>query len=257
MSAQEAFPKAKDFLARALSLDDRLAEAHNVQAMIANQYDWDWAATERSFKEAVSLNPSLAEGHVFYAWFLAAMGRFDEAISEATRAHELDPVSPFTDQICGIVYWMAGKNERARELFTRILEIYPNFARAHLLLALINAMESKTEEAIKEADKTISISDEALFREFQAQVYALIGLREKAREILDGLLSKKFKGYASPKQIGLVYYMLGEKDSGYQWMQKAYEARDVSLPMMNKWPTEKVAREDPRFIELLNRMKLP
>ena len=257
MPAQEAFPKAKDFLARALSLDEGLAEAHNVQAMIANQYDWDWAATERSFKEAVSLNPSLAEGHVFYAWFLAVMGRFDEAISEATRAHELDPVSPFTDQICGVVYWMAGKNDRARELFTRILEIYPNFARAHLLLALINAMESKTEEAVKEADRTISISDEALFREFQAQVYALVGLKEKSREIVNGLLSKKFKGYTSPKQIGLVYYMLGEKDSGYQWTQKAYEARDVSLPMMNKWPTENVAREDPRFIELLNRMKLP
>lgn len=85
----------------------------------------------------------------------------------------------------------------------------------------------------------------------------MAGLKEKAREILNGLLSKKFKGYASPKQIGLVYYMLGEKDSGYQWMQKAYEARDASLPMMNKWPTEEAAREDPRFMGLLNRMKLP
>ena len=83
--AQEAFPKAKEFLARALSLDDRLAEAHNVQALIANQYDWNWTATETSFMEAISLNPSLAEGHVFYAWFLATMGRFGEAISEATR----------------------------------------------------------------------------------------------------------------------------------------------------------------------------
>ena len=99
--AQEAFPKAKEFLARALSLDDRLAEAHNVQALIANQYDWNWTATETSFMEAISLNPSLAEGHVFYAWFLATMGRFGEAISEATRAYELDPVSPFTGTICG------------------------------------------------------------------------------------------------------------------------------------------------------------
>jgi adenylate cyclase len=257
MPAQEAFPKAKEFLGRALSLDEGLAEAHNVQALIANQYDWDWAATERSFKEAVSLNPSLAEGHVFYAWFLAAMGRFDEAISEATRAYELDPVSPFTGDVCGHINSMAGKNDIARDVYMRVLALHPNFARVHLGLALLNAMESRTEEAIKEADKMISISDEALFREFQAQVYALVGLKEKAREILNGLLSKKFKGYASPTQIGLTYYILGEKDSGYQWMQEAYEARDASLPMMNKWPTEKAAREDPRFIELLNRMKLP
>jgi adenylate cyclase len=255
-SSLEAFPKAKEFLARALSLDKGLAEAHNVRAMIANQYDWDWAATEGSFKEAISLNPSLAEGHVFYAWFLAAMGRLDEAISEAIRAHELDPVSPFTGVICGHVYWVAGKNDRARELFTRTLEIYPNFARAHWGLAVLNAMESRTEEAIKEADKMISISDEALFRELQAQVYALVGMKDKAREMLNGLLSKKFKGYASPTQIGLTYYILGEKDSGYQWIQKAYEVRDAFLPMMNKWPTENAAREDPRFIELLNRIKL-
>lgn len=51
--------------------------------------------------------------------------------------------------------------------------------------------------------------------------------------------------------------MFGEKDSGYQWMQNAYEARDAFLPMTNKWPTLDVAREDPRFVELLNRMKLP
>lgn len=255
--AHEAFPKAKEFLARALSLDDRLAEAHNVQALIANQYDWDWAATERSFKEAISLNPSLAEGHLFYAWFLATMGRFDEAISEATRAYELDLASPFTGDICGHVNWMAGKNDRARELYMRVLALHPNFARAHVGLALLNAMESKVEEAIKESDKLISISDEAVYREFQAQVYALVGLKEKAREILNGLLSNKFRGYASPMQIGLVYYMLGEKDSGYQLMQEAHKARDAMLPMMNKWPTEKAAREDPRFVELLNRMKLP
>jgi adenylate cyclase len=255
--AQEAFPKAKEFLARALSLDDRLAEALSLQAMIALQYDWDWAATERSYKGALSLNPSLAEGHGFYAWFLAAMGRFDEAISEATRAYELDPVSPFTGIICGCVNWTAGRNDRARELGMGILALHPNFPRAHLGLALINARESKTEEAIKEADKMISISDEAYFREFQAQVYALVGLKEKAREILNGLLSKKFKGYTSPMQVGLVYYMLGDQDSGFRWMQNAYEARDAFLATMNKWPTEDAARQDPRFVELLNRMKLP
>jgi len=257
MSAQEAFPKAKEFLARALSLDKGLAEAHKVKALTAIQYDWDWAVAERSFKEAISLNPSLAEAHAFYAWFLAMMGRFDEAIFVATRAFELDPVSPFTGSICSLVNWMAGRNDRARELCMRILEIHPNFARAHGLLAVLNAMESKAEEAIKEADKMISISDETLFRGWQAQVYALVGLKEKAREILNDLLSNKFRGYASPVEIGVIYYLLGEKDSGFRWMQNAYEARDAYLPMTNKWPTSNVAREDPRFVELLNRMKLP
>lgn len=256
MSSFEAFPKAKEFLARAVALDDTLAEAHNVQGMISSQFDWDWVMSERSFKEAVTLNPSLSDAHTFYAWFLAAMGRFDEAISEAAHAYELDPASPFTCIICGFVNWMAGKSDKARELYGRMLQIDPNSARAHLCLALLNATESKLEEAIREAEEMISISDEALFREYQAQVYALLGYNEKATSILNGLQSNRFKGYASPMQIGLVYYMLGEKDRGYQWMLKAYEARDAFLPMMSKWPTSDVARKDPRFIELLNKMKL-
>jgi len=257
MPAHEAFPKAKQYLTKALLLDDRLAEAHNVQALIAVQYDWDWAVAESSFKEAISLNPSLAESHLFYAWFLAGMGRFDEANAEANRAYELDPVSPFTGDICGHVNLMAGKNDRARELYMQVLALHPKFARCHLGLALLNVIEAKADEAIKEADKMISISDETVFREFQAQVYALVGLKEKARDILNRLLSKKFKGYISPMQIGAIYYMLGEKDNGFRWMQNAYEARDASLPMMNKWPTEDAARQDPRFIELLSKMKLP
>jgi len=253
----EAFPKAKQFLTQALSLDDGLAEAYHVKAAISFQYDWDWPAAEASVKQAISLNSSLVSGHAFYAWFLASMERFDEAISQVNRAYELDPASPFVGWICGNVNWMAGKNGRARELYARVLALHPNFARAYLGLALLNGTEGKAEEAVNEADKMITIANEALFREFQAQVYALVGLRDKAEEIVDGLLSKKFKGYGSPMQIGLIYYMLGESDTGFRWIQNAYEARDPSFPMMNKWPTEKAAREDPRFIQLLNKMKLP
>jgi TolB-like protein/Tfp pilus assembly protein PilF len=256
-SSREAFPKAKQFLAQALSLDSGLAEAYRVQAAISFQYDWDWAATERSAVKAISLNPSLVSARITYAWFLAVMGRFDEAISESNRAYELDPVSQFPCWLCAVVSWMAGRNDRARELCMRAVERYPDFARGHELLALLDGMESKMEEAIRESDKMISISDEALFRESQAQVYALVGLKEKAKEILNGLLSGKFRGYASPMQICVAYYLLGENDSGFQWAQKAYEVRDANLPMTCKWPTSNAAREDPRFVGLLGKMKLP
>jgi adenylate cyclase len=254
--SREAFPKAKQFLAEALSLDNGLAEAHFVKAAISCQYDWDWAATERSAKKAISLNSSLVSGHLVYAWFLAIVERFDEAIAEMNRAYELDPVSPFAGWVCAVVNWMAGKNDRTRELCMRILETNPNFARAHMVLALLNAMESRAEEATKEADRMISISDEAYFREHQAQVYALVGLNGKAWEILNGLLAKKFKGFASPMEVGLIYYMLGEKDRGFEWMQKAYQDRDASLPWICRWPTSKSARDDHRFIELLNKIEL-
>jgi TolB-like protein len=254
--SREAFPKAKQLLAEALSLDSGLAEAYYVKAAISCQYDWDWAATERSAKQAISLNSSLAPAHAIYAWFLAIVERFDEAIAEVNRAYELNPVSPFAGWVSAAVNWMAGKNDRTRDLCMQVLETNPNFARMHMLLALLNALESRGEEAIKEAERMTSISDEAYFRTHQAQVYALVGLKEKALEVLNGLLANKFKGFASPMEIGLVHYMLGEKDRGFQWMLKAYEDRDATLPWMCRWPTTKAAREDHRFTELLTKIKL-
>jgi TolB-like protein len=256
MPSAEAIPKAKEFVSRALSLDGNLAEAHYVQAMIANQYDWDWGRTEESYRKALSLNPSLADAHDEYAWFLAMMGRFEEAVSEATRACDLAPMSPMTLALSGWIDWVANECDKARVLFRRALEFAPDMAAAHMSLAALNATQSRFEEAIREADETVRLSDEAWNRESQAMVYAMAGLNEKAREILDGVLSKKFPGYPAASQIGAIYYVLGEKDKGWEWMQKAYEARDTGLAMWNRCPTMKAAREDPRFVELLGRMKL-
>ena len=257
MSPSEAFPKAKQLLAKALSLDDELADAHFVQSAISFQYDWDWAATEKSAKRAISLNSSLASGHNVYSWLLSMLGRFDEAITEANLAYELDPASPFTGYICAIVNWMAGKDDMAREYCRQLLKIHPDFARAHQVLALLNATESKAEEAIRESEEMIRISGESLFRESQAQVYAFAGQIEKAREILNGLLSGKFRGYVSPMHVGLIYYSLGDMENGYLWIEKAYEARDPGLPYTCKWPVSNVAMKDPRFVELLHRINIP
>ena len=112
------------------------------------------------------------------------------------------------------------------------------------------------EEAIREADEAVELSDDAWFREQRAQVYAMAGLNEKAREILEGLLSKKFPGYLSPTQIGAIYCLLGEKDRGWEWMQKAHETRDTPLAMLNRCHWMKGAREDPRHLDLLKRLGL-
>jgi tetratricopeptide (TPR) repeat protein len=256
MPSAEAIPKAKEYVSRALSLDDSLAETHYVQAMIANQYDWDWVKTEESFKKALSLSPSRADAHNQYAWFLAMMGRSEEAVSEATTACELDPMSPMTLEMSGFSSWIAGEYDKARAQLRRTLELAPDFAEAHLSLAGLNATQGRFEEAVREADEAVRLSDVASYRERQAQVYAMAGLEEKVGEILDGLLSKKFPGYLSPSQVGAIYYLLGEKDKGWEWMQKAYEARDTNLAMFNRSYTMKAAREDPRFVELLGKMKL-
>jgi Tfp pilus assembly protein PilF len=256
MPSDEAIPNAKNFVSRALSLDDSLAEAHYAQAMIANQSDWDWAKAEESFKKALSLNPSLADAHNEYAWFLVMMGRSEEAKSEAAKACELDPMSPATLHFSAWINIDASEYGRARAQAMRALELAPDCANAHYELALLNAVEGKFEEAVREADEAAGLEGDVWHHELQAQIYAMAGLKEKARKILDNAQSRKYPGYPSPAHIGTIYYLLGEKDRGWEWMQKAYEARDTALVMQNRNLATKAAREDPRYLDLLKKLGL-
>jgi TolB-like protein/KaiC/GvpD/RAD55 family RecA-like ATPase/Flp pilus assembly protein TadD len=256
MPSSEAIPKAKEYVSRALSLDDSLAEAHYAQALVANQSDWDWAKAEKSFKMALSLNPSLADAHNYYAWFLGMIGRSKEAASEAAKACELDPMSPATLALSGWNNIEAADYGRARVQAMRAVEIAPDLAGGHFDLALLNAAEGKFEEAVREADEAAALAGDVFEHEWQAQVYAMAGLKEKAREILDDVLSRKYPGYPCPSQIGTIYYLLGEKDRGWEWMQKAYKARDTGLVMLNRNPARKSAREDLRYLDLLKKLGL-
>ena len=151
---------------------------------------------------------------------------------------------------------MAGANDRARKLFAGVLKVHRKFARARLGLAFVNATEHRNEEAIKEIEAAIAISDDAYFHTMEAAIYGFVGSKDKAREILRNILSGKYKAYASPGDIGAVYYLLGDRDEGYEWVKKAYEEHDAALPFSNKWPILAPMRTDPKFVELLDRMKL-
>jgi TolB-like protein/Tfp pilus assembly protein PilF len=257
MPTSEAIPKAKEALDHAFSLNVKLAEAYTAKGWMAFQFDWDWVDAENSFRQALAIKPSLAIAHSDYGLFLASMGRFDEAVSEARRAQELDPASPLIACHYGMVCWMAGANDRARRLFNGVMKAYPKFGKAREGLAYVNATEHRNEEAMKEVEAALAISEDAYFHHLESIVHGFLGSREKTREILGNILSGSYKGYVSPAAIGAAYYLLGDRDEGYKWVKKAYEEHDVSLVFCNKWPILAPLRADPRFVELLGKMRLP
>ena len=114
----------------------------------------------------------------------------------------------------------------------------------------------KKDEALKGIEFAITLDNNAFFRTTQAMVLAYLGSGEETLRILEGLVAGKYKGYASPGSIGAIYYLLGDKEKGYDWMHRACEEHDATLPMENRWPILDVTREDPRFVELLRRLKL-
>ncbi len=85
VAPNEAYPKAKEAVGKALALNPQLAEAHTSLGLIRFQYDWDWAGAEEEFREAIRLNPNYAPAHHYFADYLKAMGRFEDALAEIAK----------------------------------------------------------------------------------------------------------------------------------------------------------------------------
>ena len=130
----EVMPKARTAALKALQIDDGLAEAHTSLALIAEIYDWDWQTGEKEYRRAIQLNPNYATAHHWYAEFLAFQGRFDEALAESERARHLDPLSVIIAADRGAILYFARQYDRAIEQFRAVLDMEPNFSRAHVIV---------------------------------------------------------------------------------------------------------------------------
>src|SRR5262249_34613802 len=103
MQFRDVLPLAREAAAKALSIDEGLAEAHASMGKILTDYYGDWAQAEREFQRAIDLKPNYPNSHHWYSTLLARLGRFDEAVGEANRALELDYFSPVTGTQVGNV----------------------------------------------------------------------------------------------------------------------------------------------------------
>src|SRR6185369_3668542 len=148
--ADDSFPKAEAASRKALSINESLAEAHTALGFVTYRYHLKWAEAEEHFKKAIALNPNYATAHQWYASYLAASGRLNEAVVEAKTAHDLEPFSLtiYSDYIRGLYY--AGRLDEARKESLKLMETDPSFARAHYELGLVLEEAGKYEEAINE-----------------------------------------------------------------------------------------------------------
>src|SRR5256886_14824690 len=155
---REGMPKARAAPLKALALEPSLAEAH---ASLGDQlcfYDWDWPAAEREFRRAIELNAALANAHYFYSNCLGSHGRLDEALAEATRAHELDPLNPEVATALARARYFARRYDAAIAVLQKSLHLEPDLASARLYLALALAGKGSYAEALAEARKVQALT---------------------------------------------------------------------------------------------------
>ena len=250
-SADESYPKAEAASRKALSINESLAEAHTSLAFVTYRYYLKWAEAEQHFKKAIALNPNYATAHQWYASYLAALGRLDEAVVEAKTAHELEPFSLtiYSDYIRDLYY--AGRLDEAHKESLKLAEMDPGFARAHYELGLVLEEEGKLDEAINEFKiglKYLPDNVAALTALGHAQGRA--GRRAEAEKVIDRLQELSKQQYVSPFQTAVIYAGMDERKLAIDWLEKARDERFNWMPFIKVDPVLKNLRSEPRFIEL-------
>jgi DNA-binding winged helix-turn-helix (wHTH) protein/TolB-like protein len=253
---KDGFPKAKEAAIRALEIDESLAEAHTSLAFIKFRWDRDRVEAEREFQQAIKLKPTYAPAHQWYSSFLVALERFDEAIAEAKRTEELEPLSFTASSHLGWIYYLAGQSDRAIEQCTKILALDPNSFPARRYRGLAYEQKGMYREAIDEFQKGVKVSGSPLMLALLGHAFAASGQKAEAEHVLSELKDLQGRQYVSSYTVGAIYAGLGEKDQAFRWLEKAFEERDIWLMNLKVDPVFAKLRTDKRFTDLLARAGL-
>jgi TolB-like protein/Flp pilus assembly protein TadD len=257
MRAPEAISHARTATDAALELDDSLAEAHTGLGHRAF-HEFAWATAEKAFRAAIDLNPNYDVAHYYYGNFLAAMGRFPEAIYEAERTLEMDPVSPGTGVNLLFILHFAGRYDAAIAQSEKVLELDPGYGRAYYCVGLVYERLRQYDSAIEALRKGVtSVADGPGSRAALAHVYAMAGERRKAQAVVRELERIAGTAYVSPYDFALTSLALGDFDSAISWLARAYEARSSFMAFVRVDQRLAPLHSDHRFRELVRRMKFP
>ncbi len=253
----EAIPKARPMVRRALELDENLTEAH-VSLGHAAFHEFDWRTAERELLRGIELNPSYSIARHYYANYLAAMCRLEEALAEAEEAKRLDPVSPAAHSNLASILWFAGLYERSIEQVHETLELNPGYSREYEDLGRCHEQMGALDRAIEAFEKAVSAEKHAFGALASlAYAYALAGREDEATKILRRLQRAAKTEFVSAYNFVLIYVGLGKKDEAFEWLDKAYDERSGALPFLSVNPRFNSLRRDPRFAKLLGCVGLP
>ena len=254
---REAFPKAEAAARKALALDDTLAEAHVSLGYSYLVYEWNPTEAEKEFSRALALRPDYATGHQFYAYYLTAIGKLDEAIAERKRATELDPLDPLLSSALGEAYYQNRQFELTVEQNAKSLELDPSYA-----VALVNTGRAFQQKGMHREARAVfqrlleASPDNPALLAMTGYGDAISGEKSEAEKIISRLKQLSRQTYVPSVYTALVYTGLGDKNHAFEWLDKAYAERCEYLVYL---PTEPIAdplRKDPRFDALLKRVGL-
>jgi serine/threonine protein kinase len=250
---KKAKEEARVAAQKAMELDSNFSEAHTALACIRHYFDWDWAGAEESFEKALELNPNDVLTRMRYSDYLVALGSFDEAITQAQKAVELDPLSPAANWFLAVAFYHNREYDRSMEICKKNLEFNPNSVADLMILGWDMFLKGNIKEAMAWWAKMHEIyGNKELAKIFRESTW-----EEAAQAWLDQALSPSPPFFANPDTFAWVYAHLGKKEETFRWLEKGIKTRRGCIIYLNVDPCWDFLRSEPRFQDFVRMMDLP
>jgi TolB-like protein len=240
-------PRKKEYIRRALEIDDQLAEAH---ASLGYQYmvDHNWAESERELKRAIELNPKYPQAHQWNGARLMMNGKFDEARASLTRALELDPTSPGINLYYGALMELTGRTDECILLCKKLIEMEPTYSWAYIQLARAYRLKGDYEASV----------------ETHARSFELVGNEARAKALRESFAKGGWQAYlrevvtSSSQRTPSYLAELGEYDKAIEAIVKQSESPSAFWLFLNRTdPFLDPIRNDSRFKEVMKKLDPP
>jgi len=194
-------------------------------------HDWDWEAAEASFRRAIAADPSYPTGHQWYADFLWARGRLDEALEEMKEAHRLDPMSLVIGTELGQTYYLRKHYQQAELQPRETLALDANYGHALHILGLVHLQQHRYPEAVRPLERALTLAG---FSEDLAgglaDAYPVSGNRAAATRFTADLEQRLRDGSVGPFALALAYTGQGDFSRGFECLNRAIDGHDIFLP---------------------------
>lgn len=256
---RDVYPLARAAAERALALDDRLPEAHIQMGFHHLFYTRDWAESERGFRRALELAPQSAPAHEGYSMYLVVTGQRDAAQREILRARELDPLSLFVNVDVGWVYYFSRDYDRALSNLLEAQRLDPNFPPTYWVLRqayAVKGMEAESTQALRQM--VVSAGGGP-----SPELERILEILKKQGVVAakQAWLAQKEKWsrgrYADAYEMAIVNLRAGKIRPALDWLEKGFEDRNFRMAFIQVDPLLDPLRAEPRFQELLQKMKFP
>jgi serine/threonine protein kinase len=253
-STEEAFNKAEQMARAALELEPDLAAAHTSLGNVLKEGIWDWAGAEREFKRALELNPKDANAYHWYSELLLILGRKEEALKLAEKAHELEPYSAIVSNNLGRTLLFIGNYEKATQQLKTTIEMDPTLLAGYANLGWVYLLSNQIDQFAENVKKTGSIT--------QIEDLLIKLLREPSNKQLklhmDSLLEQgdQIGRWTNGAQAPLVFALLGYNNDAIRLLNQLHQERSPAFIYQLGHPALDHLKDEPAFVKLYNKIGL-